>query len=159
MAQKPTPLRSVTYSSLQDILDDVLQLAQAPDLKIGGNLTAAQNIDHVRRAITISRVGTAVKAPLWLRLLGKILKGGLGSKPVSSGFKIPAKLAAEFIPPATITLQEAVDNLKAEIALAKVPGSMNQASPVFGVLSHEKWNALHLRHAELHLNFIAPASQ
>jgi len=155
MAQKSTPLRSVTYSSLQDIFDDVLQLAQAPQLKTGGSLTAAQNIDHVRRLITISRVGTSVKAPLWLRVVGKILKGSLGSKPVPSGFKIPAKLAAELIPPITITLQEAVNNLKAEVALAKAPGSTNQASPVFGELGHEKWTKVHLRHAELHMSFIA----
>ena len=34
---------------------------------------------------------------------------------------------------------------------------MKHPSPVLGKLSHEQWEQLHCRHAELHLSFLHPA--
>ena len=156
MSEKPKALRQVHFENFDELLQDVEMLHAAASLRTGGRWTAAQNIDHVRRFITMSREGTTAKAPLWLRILGRLLRGGLGKRDVPSGLKIPPSLAAEFVPPADITMDDVVEKFRTEVALAKVPGSMTQSSPVFGKLDHDKWYALHLRHAELHMGFIAP---
>ncbi len=157
MTSKANKLRQLHFETFDDILADVQTLQDASDIKLGGQWTAAQNIDHIRRFMTMSREGTTVKAPLWLRILGRLLRGGIGKRDIPSGFKIPPAFEAQFVPPADISMEQAVANLRSEIELAKVPGAMNQASPLFGKLSYEKWYALHLRHAELHLGHVAPA--
>lgn len=156
MSKKPVTLRQLTFNHLDDILNDVIALSEAANIKVGGQWTAAQNIDHIRRTMILAREGTDVKAPFFLRFLGRFLKGGVGKKAIPSGFKIPPQLAAVFAPSADITLQDAVEKFKTEIALIKVPGSMNKPSPVFGKMTHQRWEQLHLRHAELHLGFLAP---
>jgi len=145
--------RSLRFETMQDILDDVEMLASGPVTSLG-NWTPAQNIDHLRRVIRISHSGTDFKMPLPIRLLGKLLKRRFLKSPFKPGFKT----VALFDPPDENTMQQAVVALREEIEAATRPGAMCHPSPLFGPMSHEQWEQLHCRHAELHLGFLLPAT-
>ncbi len=138
-------------------LDDLLADAETIGLEGTGNWSAAQAIDHVRRVITYSREGGAMKIPFLMRMLGRLIKGSSIAKPMKAGFKIPRAAAAYFDPADNITLDAALEGLRQEVALSRAAGAMGQASPFFGPMSHDDWTGLHCRHAEMHFSFFCPA--
>ena len=150
--------RSVSYNSLQDILNDV-EAVIADGAVSSGNWTPAQNIDHVRRLMTVSREGTSLKMPLHIRLLGRlVIKRRIFTNALPRGLKMPKAAEEVFLPPADITLEQAMSDFRNEVERCSKPGAMNQPSPLVGPIPHEKWEQLHCRHAELHFSNLHPAS-
>lgn len=150
---QPKTRRKLHFHTMQDILDDVETLASGPVESLG-KWTPAQNIDHIRRLIHIAHRGVDFKMPLPFRVIGKVFKGYFLKAPFRAGFKT----VDIFEPPAEITMQEAVEAFRAEMAIADRPGAMSHPSPLLGTMTHEQWVQLHCRHAELHLSFLVPAS-
>ena len=118
-----------------------------------GRWTASQNIDHIRRVVRIAHSGTDFKMPLLYRILGKVFKGYFLRSPFKAGFKT----VEIFEPPDEITMEEALAAFRKDIEAASRPGAMSHPSPLFGPMTHEQWEQLHCRHAEMHLSFLLPA--
>ena len=146
--------RTLRYDSMAAILADVNAITAAPVRSLG-RWTPAQNIDHVRRVITLSRQGGDVRVPFVFRLLGRLLKKRVLTSMPKAGFKIPSG-ADFFVPPDDITLDEALRLFRDEMTLADRPGAMTHPSPLLGPMSHDDWVELHCRHAELHFGFLVP---
>lgn len=138
---------------MDDLLADIESLDERGGVQSSGRWTAAQNVEHVARFIDVSVDGTDVRASFILRLLGPLVKKRALARPMKPGFKLPSRLADQFVPPADVTWEEAVDHLRAIIRRAKTE-RMTGRSPVFGQLTHEEWVQLHCRHAELHFSFL-----
>ena len=147
--------RALAYTSLEDILADIETLTAGPVRSVG-NWSAAENVDHVRRLMRYSREGGSVRLPLPMRLMGRLLKRSVLTKPIKPGFKVPAGAADAFSPDPNITLPDAVAALREEIALASAPGAMCHPSPLVGPLTHDEWTQVHCRHAELHFSHLVP---
>ena len=143
--------RTVRYEDLRDILEDIEAITAGPVTGVGG-WTPAQNIDHVRQVIRMSRAGIDLTLPLPLRILGRMLKGRVQRKPFRAG--IPSLDA--FQPPADLDLADAVAAFREEVLAAAEPGAMRHPSPLFGPMTHQEWERLHCRHAELHFSHIVP---
>ena len=144
--------RTLSFGSLDDILREVESLALAAPSSIG-SWTPAQNIDHVRRLVRFSREGGAIRMPLVFRLLGRLMKSKYLTDRAKPGFKT----VDPFLPPEGVSLDDAVAAFREEIRLASRPGAMSQPSPFLGRMTHEQWEQLHCRHAELHLSFVVPS--
>ena len=149
--------RTVSYSTLRDILNDLESLV-AQGVVSSGKWTPAQNIDHVRRLMTVAREGTTMKLPLHMRLLGRlVLKRRIFTHAIPRGLKMPKAAESVFLPPADVTLEQAMADMRNEVELCSRPGAMSQPSPLVGKISHENWTQLHCRHAELHFSNLHPA--
>lgn len=148
--------REVTYASLLEVLEDLESLLDRP-VASAGAWTPAQNIEHVRRLIAISRGAEDLRMPLPIRLLrpvlGRFLKGWMLGSRMRGGFRTVDPL----VPPADLTLDDALGAFRGEVALASRAGAMSAASPFLGAMTHEEWERLHCRHAELHFGNIVPA--
>lgn len=151
----PRP-RTLRFTSLAEVLADAESFARGSARALGV-WTPAQNVEHVRRLIAVSLDGSDVRMPIGYRLLGRVLgsrllRGRALRSRLRPGFKAPDA----FQPPADVTLEQALADLRRDVDRASRPGAMTHASPLLGPLVHEEWERLHCRHAELHFGFVIP---
>lgn len=153
MSTDTSTRRELTFQTLDEILADAQAITSKPHKAIGG-WTAPQIIEHLVITMKIANHGMDLKVPLVMKLFGQVLKlTGQFDKSFKPGIKPPAHVAKAFAPRPDITLDDALQGLRDETAYAKQQG-MTHPSPLFGTLSHDQWEKLHCRHAELHLGFI-----
>lgn len=152
--------RTLRFGRVEDILRDVEWLNSRVEagakLRASGNWTPAQVVDHVAKTIVYSIDGfpREARAPLPLRLLGRMIRSSVLIKPTKAGIKLKGSMANALLPAADVTWGQAVTRLGNVIARIKKGERMTAVSPMFGQYAHEEWNQFHCRHAELHLSFV-----
>lgn len=148
--------RSLSFHAMDDILADAEALAATGDVRTSGNWTPGQNLQHVARFIRCSVEGFSGSMPWPFRVIGRLLRGRILRMTFRPGLKVPAKFD-ELRPDDDVPLEQGLDDLRAMVALAK-ERKMTAPSPILGELSHDEWEQLHCRHAEMHFSFLHPAS-
>lgn len=149
-----TGRRALHFDTLDDILADVEKLNQG-DVKAIGNWAPGQILRHLVIVMTGSLDGFHNRPSWFIRVVGKLVKRRMLTKPMSAGFTLPRPALEELGPPPTewaegvAMFREVVRRLKTE--------SNRAPSPFLGRMTREEWNQLHCRHAELHLSFLKPA--
>lgn len=141
------------FNCLKSELDKFEQAGEE-NLITTGAWTPGQIVQHVCETMTRSIDGFEFKVPFMVRLMRPIIRMKMlnSGKPIPAGIKLTGN-SQVMIPPESITLTEAIANLRAEIQRAEKQ-KMTKPSPVFGKMTHKDWTNLHLRHAELHFSFI-----
>jgi hypothetical protein len=99
------------------------------------------------------------RGPLWITVPLRFLAWRwLIRMAFRPGFKNPPE-AAVLEPPTGISLEDPAAYLRQQIERIRCGEQMTQESAVEGPYSHQQWLYIHLRHAELHLSFLAIAPQ
>lgn len=152
---KASGRRALRFTSLDDIAADVERLAQAPQVHVLGNWTAGQIVQHLAVVMHKSIDGFTERPPAVVRfLLALFLKRRMLTHPMSPGFNLPKRAAAELVAP-PVEFDEALQNIRQ--ALARLHAEEHrEPHPAFGALTRDQWEQLHCRHSELHLSFIVP---
>jgi hypothetical protein len=152
---KVTNRRQLHFNSLDDILADVERLAQSPEIKNLGNWPAGAVLGHLATSLNKSIDGFSNRPPAVVRVLCRaFFKRAFLTKPMSAGFKLPARAQAELYDASTTreaglqALRQAIKRLQTETRRAP--------NPVVGELTREEWDQFHCRHCELHLSFLVP---
>jgi hypothetical protein len=149
--------RSLQFTTIDQVLDDVQQLATADAngaLRCLGRWTFGQNLFHLAKWVDYSYDGVPLKLPFFVPWIMRPMKNRMLYKPMKPGSKIPripgGTLATDAVPTAEALthFQTAFTRMNRE-----VPSRPNL---LFGPMTHAEWIALHLRHAELHLSFLRP---
>jgi hypothetical protein len=147
--------RKVNYASLEELLADADRLTSGP-VKALGNWSPGQIFRHLAIAFNGSIDGFTMTFPWYLRLMARVFKKKLLAGPMPAGFKLPPD-AAKTVVPGPTTSEEGLAELHA--AVARLEREPHRAkSPVFGNISKEEWNQIHLKHASLHMSFLVPTS-
>jgi hypothetical protein len=145
--------RNLDYASLEELLADADRLTSGP-VKVLGNWSAGQIFRHLAIAFNGSIDGFTMTFPLPLRLMAKLFRKKLLDGPMPAGFKLPAE-GAKAMMPAPTSSEEGLADLHA--AVARLERESHRAKhPMFGDLSKEEWNKIHLKHANLHMSFLVP---
>jgi hypothetical protein len=152
---KVTDRRTVHYDSLQDLQRDAEQLAAGP-VRMLGNKSYGQILRHLSIVMNGSIDGFPNRAPWFIRLIVRLMKKRILSKTMSAGFKLPADAEAALWPPGP-EVAEGLEELHKAIRRLQTE-TKREPSPFLGPLTREEWDQLHLRHAELHMSFVTPAS-
>ncbi len=145
--------RKLAYKSFDELLADADRLS-AGAVKTLGNWSPGQIFRHLAIAYNGSIDGFKTTFPWIMRFAAGMFKNKLINGAMPPGLKVPASLAREVMPEATSTedglaqLHAAVERLKREPKRAD--------HPVFGNLSKEEWDKIHLNHANLHMSFLVP---
>ena len=150
-----TERRSLSFSSMDDILADAESLAASGGIRTTGGWRPGQNLQHVARFIRCSVEGFDGLFPWPVRAIGRLIRKRVVRMSLKPGFKVPGRFDA-LRPDDEATVAQGLDELRRVVALAKERG-MAQASPILGELSHDEWEQLHCRHAEMHFSFLHPA--
>jgi hypothetical protein len=145
--------RKVEYSSLQQVLEDAQRLCQG-NVKALGNWSPGQIFQHLAWSFDTSIDGNDAKFPWWLRMIAPLMKKKLLGSPMPPGFKLPE--SAQKLVPGPTSTEEGLAALRAAIARQERESS-RAPNPVFGELTRNEWNQLHLKHAALHMSFLVPA--
>jgi hypothetical protein len=113
---------------------------------------------HIAKLIEFSFDGFSWRyrrGPLWLtRPLRFLAWRWLIRLAFRPGFQNPPEAAA-LEPAAGLSFEEAVAYLRRQLERIRRGERMTQESAVEGPYAHEQWVYIHLRHAELHLSFLA----
>jgi len=145
--------RKLAFGSFEEMLADADRLGAGP-VKELGNWSAGQVFRHLALAYNGSIDGFAMTFPWYLRLMAKVFRKKLLSMPMPAGFKLPAEGTKALVPEATST-EEGLADLHA--AVARLQREPHRAKhPMFGELSKDKWDKIHLTHASLHMSFLVP---
>lgn len=150
---KPAKARELKFSTLDDILAEAKRIAAQPDVASRGTWTAAQNIWHVGRFIKAGVEGYPAKVPLFLKLLGPLMKKQFTTKGFNPGIKLPKQAADHMVAPVETTIQQAMDMLETSVQGAKEKGFLPK-NPMMGKMTPQQWVDLHCRHAEMHFGMI-----
>ncbi len=149
--------RTVSYQSYDDLLADAEEMAHGV-VQTLGNWSLGQIFKHLAAAMEGSIDGIPFQMPLLMRLMAPLLKRKFLTKPLPSGFQIASNARAAMEPDATVSTAEALDALR--YAVSRCQSETDRAAhPLFGRLSREEWDQFNLRHAEMHMSFVAPADE
>jgi hypothetical protein len=147
--------RKLDYASLEELLADADRLSSGP-VKELGNWSAGQIFKHLATAYNGSIDGFTMTFRLPLRVMAKLFKKKLIAGPMPAGFNLPAGAAKAVVPEAA-SIQEGLADL--HTAVARLNREPRRAKhPMFGEISKDEWNTIHLKHANLHMSFLIPAT-
>jgi Protein of unknown function (DUF1569) len=146
--------RQVRYQSFDEFLADAERLAARP-VREFGNWTLAQICDHLARSMNVSIDGTPERFPWALRITLRLARKRIIGHPMKPGYHVPENVAALLRPETAPCLRESVCKLRSAAARFQ-SASEFPPHPAFGMLRRDEYQALALRHAELHLSFIEP---
>ncbi|MCL4210104.1 MAG: DUF1569 domain-containing protein [Phycisphaeraceae bacterium] len=145
--------RPLHFTWLGDLLADVQQFDGATVIATG-NWTPAQIVQHVAKLIHLSIDGfQGLMAPFILRALGRLFKRHMLTRPLKPGITLPGRFDL-LLPDPDVTWDDAVSELWRAVDRVQQGERMEQPSPVLGPLTHEEWEQLHCRHAEMHFSFL-----
>jgi hypothetical protein len=151
---KVTDRRQLHFATLDDILADVNQLADAKDIRALGNWSPGQIFQHLATIMNKSIDGFDHHLPRSMRVLVRLFfKRRFLRNPMPPGFKLNKKTAAEIIPPSPIETHVGLRSIRDAILQTET----KRAPRAFmGPMSQGDWLKLHCRHSELHLSFLTP---
>jgi hypothetical protein len=143
--------RTLKFAALEEVLADAERLNRGP-VNALGNWSAGQIFEHLAIAFNRSIDGFTMTFPWYFRLMARIFKNKLMSGSMPPGFKLPAD-GAKVMEPAPTSTEKGLADLRAAISrLQREPKRARH--PLFGELSKEEWNTIHLMHASLHMSFL-----
>ncbi len=152
--KKVTGRRRLRFERLEDIEEDARRLAAGKVNQLG-NWSLGQVLNHLATVMHQSIDGVPMRVAWWMRLLGPMIKKRLITRGMPAGFKIPQESVKAMVAQSgvsadegLIALREAIERLESE--------TRRSPHPVFGDLTCEEWDQVHMRHAELHLSFVVP---
>jgi Protein of unknown function (DUF1569) len=148
--------RLVHYANLSEFLADAESRA-AEDCRTLGNWTLPQIFDHLTRSLRVAVEGTDACFPLPARLLLRPLRGRFFWRPMKPGFNVPPKLEQVLRPAEGLWLERAFEDVCDAVSRFQAAPRL-AVHPAFGRLTPEEWRAISLRHAELHMSFVASPS-
>lgn len=154
---KVTGRRTIRFNVPTELEADVAKLVEAERagrLTHVGNWTLGQALNHLGSWVNFAFDGNPLRPPWFVKLLIK----GRKNKYLQDG--LPAGVHIPRVPGGTAAcemcgLEEGLG--KFETAWARLKGQApTLPNPIFGLMTHDEWKQLHLRHAELHLSFFKP---
>jgi len=149
----PLVRRELHYASLEEFQADVERMAHLK-FRTVGHWSYPQILDHLAKTMLCSLDGFGFKAPWFVRILiGPLFKNSFLTKPMKAGYRLPEKMAGALLPARDLSLATALEHIRTAISRCRneTPAADH---PAFGKLASQEWNALYLRHAELHMSFV-----
>jgi Protein of unknown function (DUF1569) len=147
--------RKLDYASLEEVLADADRLSSGP-MKQLGNWSAGQIFRHLALAYNGSIDGFTITFPWPLRMMARVFQKRLINGAMPPGFNLPSD-GAKALAPGSPSTEEGLADLHA--AVSRLERESHRARhPMFGEISKEQWNTIHLKHASLHMSFLVPGS-
>jgi hypothetical protein len=149
--------RKLRFESLDDVLAEAERLASG-EVKLLGNWSLAQILQHLAKGLNSTIDGTSLKIPLFMKLAGRLfMKKKFIYGEIPAGIEIPKEAQAQFLPPGNIEPEAALSELRAAIERVK-SADARADHPIFGKMSLEESDQFQMRHAEMHFSFVLPLS-
>ncbi len=154
------PLKFTTTAELRAELDRLERAHRAGTLRKTGNWTPGEIFDHLGKVIEFAFDGfpPGHNPPIFVRLMGRALKGYMSSgRTLPPGFVLSPD-AAYMMPTPGASFDVGLARLRRTLDRLDSGERLEQLSPAFGVMGHDRWLRLHFGHAQHHLGYLWPDS-
>lgn len=147
--------RIIRFDSIQEILFDVEQI---PEEHITlGNWSFAQILWHLTETAQMTlRDNSTYSPPMFMKMIGPLMKGQYLTKKLSPGMSFPASLNVRLTPPESLQIDDEKTRFAQTMQEYADYQNFPRRHPVFGKLSTLQWHQIQHRHCELHLSFVRP---
>jgi len=146
-----------TYDELRAELDRLESAHRTGTIRALGNWSPGQVFHHVGTFMKYTFDGFPFNAPFFVKIVGRAMKPFLDKWKLKPGaIKLPPAAAEHLVPDDSVTFEEGLGLLRAQIGRIDAGDRMDKPSPLFGHLGHERWMRMHLDHAAMHLGFLVP---
>lgn len=156
--QDRRPLRFEDIDQVMADADRLVAADRAGSLRRRGNWTLGQALGHLAAWASFPYEGypSGFRPPFFVKWIARLGKNAFIRRPMRPGMRIP-RIAGGTLGTDPLSTDEGITRFRSAFQrLAReAPTGPN---PVLGLLTHEEWIALNLRHAELHLSFFQPGS-
>jgi Protein of unknown function (DUF1569) len=159
--------RALRFDSLEQVLVDsraCVAAGAAGGLERLGNWTIGQALNHLAAWIDYPLLGypPELEFPEAIKVQARAAKARILREAMQPGERLPL----EGLAGASGTL--ATEDVPADVGLARLESAVARLrsgrphdptplpDPAFGVITHDEWTQMNLRHAELHLSFFVP---
>lgn len=152
--------RTLHFRSVDDIRHEAERLVAAErsgTLRCMGNWTLGQIFGHLAAFIDYAYDGyppQLANPPWFIKLYLRLRKSAFLRGPLPAGVKIP-KIKGGTTGAEPISTEDGFEKLTRALDRLAA-GAPTVPNVVFGPLTHEQWQQLHERHAELHFSFVDP---
>ena len=149
--------RQLHFDTIDEVVENAQQLASG-DVETTGKFTYGQILEHLARTLDVVTghiPGASVTFPM--RMMARIMRPFILSRPMSPGFKLPATAQAVYWPSEAVDTSAALAHLKEAVERYKQNGPIPK-HPVFGTMTRRQHDQLQCRHCALHLSFVHPVS-
>jgi hypothetical protein len=145
--------RPVRYQTFDEVLAEA-EAAAATGAATTGNWSLGQIFEHIAIALERSIDGFEFTVGWPLRLLGRyVIKQRMLLRGMPAGIRLKGSAMKELVPPET-SMEAGLAHLRRAIARFQSE-TRRAAHPVFGPMTPDESTRMQLRHAELHMSFIA----
>lgn len=149
--------RVLRFNSLNEMVAEADRLVAAErtgSLKHTGNWSLGQTLGHLAYWINVSFDGypPEMQKPPWIiRLIVKPMRRRFTDKQMPRGVRMGKVPGGTFgIEP--LSTEEGLARLRKAAERLK-SAAPSQPNPCFGVMTHDEWIGMNLRHAELHMGY------
>lgn len=149
--------RKLHYNTLDDLLADAEALASG-EIKQMGNWSPGRTFQHIARALHTSVDGSPLVIPWPVKLLLRTMKRRFLTRTLDPGFKLRGKASDVLTPDAAVGVKTGLAQLREAVQRLKQT-EVRAPHSFLGVLTREESDAFHLRHAEMHMSFLAPINR
>jgi hypothetical protein len=145
--------RTLKFRSYDELLADLDQLG-ATTAKPLGNWSEGQIYRHLALVFNGSMDGLPIRFPWYVRFMARLFKKFILKGSMPAGFQLSAD-AEKVIGPAPVSAEEGRAELRTAVGRLQIEPERDR-HPVFGQITREEWDQVHLLHASLHLSFLVP---
>jgi hypothetical protein len=150
---KVTGRRELHYTNFDEVSADAECLAAGP-VRMLGNWTYGQILEHLASVMEMSIDGFNAQAPWYIRLAaGLFMRRRFIYGAMPAGFSLPKQM--RHLLPKETSVTEGLGHLRRAIERLKIEEARSP-HPVFRRLTREESDQIQLRHCELHMSFVLP---
>lgn len=149
--------REISFSSMDDVLADIQQLAQGEHRTVGKE-SFARIVRHLAKTNEMLTGQTKPpKFPLMMRIMMPMMRSKILNTPAAPGFTLPsAEMQQFFWGEGEPELSQAISQFKQSSERYNSQGPL-PTHPLFGKATREQIDNLTLTHAAMHLSHVHPA--
>ena len=148
--------RKLRFATIDDALAESERLAAADRAGIArplGNWTLGQIFGHLAVWVEFAYRDIPLQVPFWIRLMMRPMKRWAVKGRMPAGSRIP-NVPGGTLGTKQFSVEAGLQRYREALARLQIEPPP-KPHPLFGRMTHQQWIGLHLRHAELHLSFVA----
>lgn len=147
--------RDLTFESIDEVLPEMERLASMP-VETAGNFSLAQIIEHLARANDVV-TGTLPPPtiPLPVRMMTRVFRGFLLSRPFKPGIKLPPAAQSVFWGDADQTVDDALKHFRESLDRYRSCEPLPKHI-LFGKMTRQQSDQLICLHSAMHLSLVHP---
>jgi hypothetical protein len=148
--------RELEFDNLDQVLADMETLASG-NVRTTGSFSFGQIVEHLARTLdVVTGQLQSPQVPLPMRVMARMMRPFILSRPMRPGFKLPSKAQSVLWPSEDIQPDQAIQHFREALRRYQAMEPLPK-HPFFGNMTRAQHDQLQCGHCAMHLGFVHPA--